>query len=198
MTRFSGLRRGFGLAVAVTAVAATIGCGGEAQPPGGATQWVSPAESGAPAASSKRLAKVTAACKLLPAKKLVDILGGSSGAGLTGTEEPVENLAAGKRRYACSYGRDGNEPFALLVSIRPGQADNAKASVDAMAEAAEGKTTRFTVGEVDGVGYAKDDFRVVALALPYETELRLVIFTAPKLVPHAKLVEIAQHVVPQL
>jgi hypothetical protein len=43
-----------------------------------------------------------------------------------------------------------------------------------------------------------DGIRVVAVAVTYEDELRLVIFSGPKVVPHAKFVEVAERVVVQV
>jgi hypothetical protein len=188
--------------VAVAAATALAGCGTASSPEGaGSPTW---SESAAPSAAAPtapaRLAEVTSACELLPAKVVIDLLGGNAQTRLKATEDPVENLEAGKRRYTCGYGRDGTVPFALTVSTRPGQASTATDAIDAIADASGVETRRVKARGTHkgGVGYVNDGFRLVALAVPYEDELRLVIFTGPQIVPHSKIAEVAQHVADQL
>ncbi|MFB9234134.1 DUF3558 family protein [Plantactinospora siamensis] len=155
----------------------------------------------APTASAStapaRPAKLTSACKLLPAKTVNTVLGGTAATRLSAHEEPVEKKS-GRTRISCSYGRDGNEPFALLVSMRPGQADEAEAQLDGIAANSGVKATRLTVHDAGAVTYAKEGMRSIAVAVPYQDELRLVIFAAPQVVPQSKLVDLAEHVVKQV
>ncbi|MEJ3747933.1 hypothetical protein WEI85_32170 [Actinomycetes bacterium KLBMP 9797] len=193
--------------VAACAVAVTVtGCGGEAGGSGAAV-WSSPSVTSdvtpkAPQASATsapdRVKEITAACKLLPADVVVDVLGGSASAKLTAKEDPVERLAEGLVRHGCTYGQGGKEPFSLLVSVRPNRAADAAAAIEAIGQASGTKTTAITGVGAGGVGYITGAHRVVAIAVPYEDQLRLVIFTGPKVVPHAKLVEVAKRVVVQV
>lgn len=191
-----GVVRSVGLVAAGLALASLAACGGgaeaEAQTGG---QWLTPPSSPSPSPSARaRVEKITSACKLLPATSVVKLLGGTAGTKLTARELPVEK-EEGDVEYTCAYGRGGEEPFVLKVSNTDGQATRAKDTIDKIAEVSGGKTTPINdVGEA-GVGYVKDDFRIVAIAAPHEKDLRLVIFVAPKIVPQKKLVEVAQQVV---
>lgn len=176
-------------------MAALAGCGaGQEAASGG--EWVPPAPSAAAPSPTgpARLAKITSACRLLPAAEVVKILGSSSKTKLKARELPVDK-SDGEVAYSCAYGKDGQEPFGLTVSTRPDKAEGAQETIDTIAAASGVKTTAVdNVGEA-GVGYVKDDFRVVAVTVPYKTDLRLVIFAAPKIVPHQKLVEVLEEVV---
>jgi len=199
-TRRKAARRCIGLAAACVTLLNVAACGsdgGRGAEDAGA-EWVPPTATAPVTTAPARLKKVTSACNLLPAAAVVKLLGGSLQTKLTAKEEPVEEKADGDRRYQCIYGRDGQETFALLVSAAPDQADTAAESIDAIAEASKAKTTRVDGLGAGGVGYAADGVRVLAVAVPYEAELRLVVFTGPTIVPHSKFVETAEHVVAQL
>jgi hypothetical protein len=182
---------------------AVAGCGAESGTGGAPAEWVSSATPDAPKAPATsapaRLAKITAACKLLPADVVVDVLGGSAASKLTAKEDPVERLAEGRVRHGCAYGKGAQEPFSLIVSTRPNRAADAASAIEAIAEASGVKTTAIDGLGAGGVGYVTGDgIRVVAVAVTYEDELRLVIFSGPKVVPHAKFVEVAERVVVQV
>jgi hypothetical protein len=176
-----------------------------AESPGVSAEWISSAgpqtssTPDAPATSAPaRLAEITSACKLLPANVVKDILGGTSSTKLTAREDPVEHLDEGRVRWGCTYGQGGKKPFGLVVSMRPNRAADAAAAIEAIGEASGTKTTPITGVGAGGVGYVTDGLRLVAVAVTYEDQLRLVIFSAPQVVPHAKLVEVASHVVAQV
>ncbi|MEV4539409.1 hypothetical protein AB0J82_37110 [Asanoa sp. NPDC049518] len=178
--------------MASVAVAALAGCGGN----GSETTWVSPPPSATPpeATAPARLEKISSACKILPASAVVKVLGSSSATKLKARELPVDK-SDGEIAYTCAYGKDGQEPFALTVSTRPDKADAARSTIDNIAAASGVKTTPVDdVGEA-GVGYVSDSFRIVAVTLPYEADLRLVLFVAPKIVPQDKMVEVVEKVV---
>lgn len=192
------------VAVTVAGFAALqlTGCGGGGD---SGPAWVAPATpdaaaaSGAPATTAPaRLARVTSACKLLPAPAVVKILGGSAGTKLTAKEQPVEKKTSGSVRYQCVYGRNGQEPFALTISSMPDRADTATETIDEIVQASGVKTTLVDGLGAAGVGYVQDGVRVLAAVVPYNKELRLVVFTSPTIVPHQKLVEATQHVVQQI
>jgi hypothetical protein len=189
-----GVVRSVGLVAAGLALASLAACGGGAEAQTGG-DWVAPTSSPAPSPSAPaRVAKITSACKLLPAKSVVKLLGGTASTKLTARELPVEK-EEGDVEYTCAYGRGGEEPFVLKVSHTDDQATRAKDTIDNIAEASGSTTTPINdLGEA-GVGYVKDDFRIVAVAQPYEKDLRLVIFVAPKIVPQKKLVEVMEQVV---
>ncbi|MEH1125362.1 hypothetical protein [Micromonospora sp. CPCC 206061] len=195
------------ISVACLMAFAVAGCGAESDGAGGSpAQWVSSATPDAsdtpkaPATSAPaRLVKITSACELLPAGVVVDVLGGSAASKLTAKEDPVERLEEGRIRHGCTYGKGSQEPFSLIVSTRPNRAADAAAAVEAIAEASGVKTTPIDGLGAGGVGYVTGGgIRVVAVAVTYEDELRMVIFSGPKVVPHAKLVEVAERVVVQV
>lgn len=189
-------------AACVVAVALT-GCGAEAGGEVGAAVWQAPSATPdtprAPATTGPaRLKKITSACELLPAEVVVDLLGGSASAKLTAKEDAVERLDEGRVRHGCTYGQGGKKPFSLILSTRPDRAADAAAAIEAIGQASGKKTTAIKGLGAGGVGYVTDGIRLVAVAVTYEDELRMVIFSAPQVVPHAKLVEVAKHVVGQV
>jgi hypothetical protein len=193
--RSNGVVRSTGLFVAGAALAVAAGCGGGEEPASDA-EWVSAPPSSAPASPTApaRLAKITSACKLLSADTVVKILGSSSGTKLKARELPVDK-SDGEVAYSCAYGKDGQEPFALTISTRPDQAEDAKETIETIGTASGAKVTQVDDLGAAGVGYVKDAFRIVAVTVPYDADLRLIIVAAPKIVPHKKLVELAGHVV---
>ncbi len=184
--------------VLVAAIATLGGCAGgdEAAPVG---DWVA-APPSAPPTSPKgpaRLAKISSACKLLSAETVVDVLGSKSGSKLKARELPVDK-SDGEVAYSCAYGKDGQEPFALTVSTRPDKADVAEKTIDNIAAGVGVETTPVEDLGAAGLGYVKDGFRVVAVTVPYEDDLRLVIFAAPQIVPQQKLEEVTGKVLAKI
>ncbi|MGC5022412.1 hypothetical protein [Micromonospora sp. DT47] len=192
-------RRSAEMAAAMAAaLLAGSACGsGDGQQPDSAAAWEAPTSSAPQASAPARLAKITSACKLLPAGVTVKVLGGSAGTKLSAEEEPVDETET-RRRYSCAYGRDGQEAFSFIVQVSPDRADTARESIDAIANGSGGKTTRIEDLGTDAVTYESDGARVLAVAVPYEKELRLLVFTGPTIVPQSKFTELAQHVIPQI
>ena len=199
-TSLGTVRYTVGLAAVCLAALGVAACGADESSTGdAATRAASPTPAAPVTTAPAGIKQVTSACKLLPAAVVVKLLGGTAATKLAATEDPVEHLADGKVRYTCVYGNNGREPFALTVSTRPNQADTAAAAINAIANASKAKNTRVDVLGSGGVGYVTDGgIRLLAVAVPYETELRMMVFSAPQIVPHAKLVEVAKHVVAQL
>ncbi|GLI01781.1 DUF3558 domain-containing protein [Phytohabitans aurantiacus] len=197
-------RRTWKVAAACVMALSLTACGVER--PGAQAEWVSSAAPGtsptptAPATSAPaRLKTIDSACALLPADVVVDVLGGTAASKLTAKEDPVERLEEGRIRHGCTYRKGQQEPFSLIVSTRPDRAADAAAAIEAIGKASGAKTTPVDGLGAGGVGYATSEgIRVVAVAVTYEDELRLVIFSGPTVVPHAKLVEVAEHVVVQV
>ena len=128
---------------------------------------------------------------------MVDVLGSKSGSKLKARELPVDK-SGGEIAYTCAYGKDGQEPFALTVSTRPDKADVAEKTIDNIAAGVGVKTTRVEDLGAAGVGYVKDGFRIMAVTVPYEEDLRLVIFAAPEIVPQRKLEEVTGKVLAKI
>jgi hypothetical protein len=150
------------------------------------------------AADPARLTRVTSACKLLPATTVIKILGGSSGTRLAAREDPVEKRSNGNRWFQCSYGRNGQEPFALVVATMPNRADTTKETIDAIArEGGEDSTPVAGLG-AGAVSVVDGNARQLATVVPYGKELRLVMFIAPTIVPEKKLTEVTRHVLRQI
>jgi hypothetical protein len=197
VTVFNRLGRLFLVTVAGFAALQPVACGRPASP-----TWVAASPSSTrPAADSPtatRLARITSACKLLPATTVVKILGGSSGTKLAAKEEPVEKRSNGNRWFHCSYGRNGQEPFALAVATMPNRANTTKETIDALAK--EGGTSSRSVAGLGAgaVSFVDGGFRQLASVVPYGTELRLVMFVAPTIVPEKKLAEVTRHVLRQI
>jgi hypothetical protein len=186
-----------GLVVAGAALALLAACGGGGQAEAGG-EWLAPAPSAsAPASAPVRVKKINSACKLLPAKKVTEVLGSSSKTTLEARELPVDK-SGGEIAYTCAYGRGGQEPFALTVSTRPEDAASAKDRIGNIGRGIGVKTTPVTDLGDAGVGYVKDGTRVIVVALAYEKDLRLVFFAAPQIVPQTKMVEVAEQVVTQI
>jgi hypothetical protein len=189
-------RRFVGVAAATVVVLAGSACGG-GQDAAASGTWVTPPSATPAASAPARLKEITSACKLLPAAVAVKVLGGSANTKLSATEEPVEKIDA-KRRYSCGYGRDGQEAFSFIVQTNPDQADTVRQSIDAIASGSGVKTTRIEDLGADAVTYVSEGARVLAVAVPYEKELRLLVFSGPTIVPQSKFTELAKHVVTQI
>jgi hypothetical protein len=199
LTSLGTVRHSVGLAAVCLSALGVAACGADGSGPRDAATRVASPPAAPVTTAPARLKQVTSACKLLPAAVVVKLLGGTAATKLTAKEDPVEHLADGKVRYTCVYGNNGREPFGLTVSTRPNQADTAAAAINAIANASKAKNTRVDVLGSGGVGYVTDGgIRLLAVAVPYETDLRMMVFSAPQIVPHAKLVEVAKHVVAQL
>lgn len=194
---FNRLGRLFLVTVAGCAVLQLAACGTPASP-----QWVAAPSSTKPAPDAPtgptRLARVTSACKLLPATTVVKILGGSSGTKLAAKEEPVEKRSNGNRWFQCSYGRDGQEPFALVLATMPNRADTTKETIDAIAQEGGAGSAPVTGLGAAAVSVVDGNARQLATVVPYGTELRLVMFIAPTIVPEKKLAEVTRHVLRQI
>jgi hypothetical protein len=189
-------RRFVGVAAATVAVLAGSACGNDSQD-AGAGSWVESPSAAPKTSAPARLKKITSACKLLPATVTVKVLGGSANTKLSAEEQPVEKIDA-KRRYSCSYGRGGQEALSFIVQTNPDQADAATETIDAIANGSGTETTRVdNLGE-DAVTYVTEGARVLAVAVPYEKELRLLVLTGPEIVPQSKIAELAKHVVTQI
>jgi hypothetical protein len=137
---------------------------------------------------------------VLTADAVIDIMGGTSTTKLKARDDGVEDLGDGAKRYTCGYGRDGNEPFALSVTERPDPGGSVVASIDQIADYADGEAKRISgLGDgIDGLTYVKGRFRGTAVAVPYRKNLRIAVFMAPRLVPRDKLIEVAEHLVTRL
>ncbi|MDH6465645.1 hypothetical protein M2302_005847 [Micromonospora sp. A200] len=198
-TKRGKTRRSAEMAAAMAAVLlAGSACGSDdGQQPDSAAAWKAPTSRAPQASAPARLAEITSACKLLPAKVTVKVLGGSADTKLSAKEEPIDETAT-KRTYSCAYGRGGQEAFSFIVQVRPDRADTARESIDAIANGSGGKTARIEDLGTDAVTFESDGARVLAVAVPYEEELRLLVFTGPTIVPQSKFTELAQHVIPQI
>lgn len=188
--------RAFMLSVAGFAAVNLAACG---TAPSGPT-WVasSKAPVDVPSAKPTRLARITSACKLLPPSTVIKFLGGTSQTKLTAHEEAVEKRSNGNVWRYCSYDRDGRAPFSLGVGTLPKRADTVKETIDAVAKAGGTSSVRISGLGADAVSYLGDGGRVIMTVVPFGTQLRAVIFTAPKIVPQDKLEDVARHVVKQI
>lgn len=192
-----GKARFVGLAAATVMVLAGSACGGDSgQDPESTTIWVTPTAS-PPASTPTRLKEITSACKLLPAAVVVKVLGGSASTRLTAEEQPTEKVDA-HRRYSCSYGRGDREALSFIVQVNPDRADTVRESIDAIAKGSGVKTTRIDNLGAGAVTYVVDGARVLAVAVPYEKELRVLVFTGPAIVPQSRFTQLAEHVVAEI
>lgn len=191
-------RRSAEMAAAMAAVLLTgSACGSGGQQADAGVAWEAPTSSAPQVSAPARLAQITSACKLLPAEVTVKVLGGSADTKLSAEEQPVDETDT-RRRYSCAYGRDGQEALSFIVQVNPDRADTVRESIDAIANGSGAKTTRIKDLGTDAVTYESDGARVLAVAVPYEKELRLLLFTGPTIVPQSKFTELAQHVIPQI
>ena len=183
------------LTIAGFAAASLVSCGMEATGPA----WVAPSPIPAAATSAvARPARITSACKLLPASAVIKLLGGTSQSKLAAREEPADMTSNGNVWRTCVYGRDGKEPFALAIGVLPKRADTAKVTIDAAAKTGGSSAKRISGLGADAVAYVDGSDRVVMAVVPFGTELRAVMFSAPTIVPQDKLVDVARHVIDQI
>jgi hypothetical protein len=128
-------------------------------------------------------AKLTAACPLLTADELTQLLGGHA-TKLTATEAGVDGDSASPI-YSCRYGADGKHPFETSVGKidTTGITFSAKDAVDAFAGEGSG------VHRLDGIGEdavflkLSDGTAFAATATHTHGELRTATFAAPGIVP---------------
>ncbi|MCW3841450.1 hypothetical protein ONA70_15220 [Micromonospora yasonensis] len=196
MTMLDAIRRiGAFLAVAAAAFTAT-GCGGT-DSPGSAAEWVAPATATPAASGPAPLKKITSACALLPADVVVAVLGSSSGTKLTAEEQPVDQKDSEPTR-GCAYTGKGREVMAINVLALRDRAKDGASVVDGIAQKSGAKVT-----QLDGLGdaavtYVSEGTRFLVFAVAYESELRVVLFTGPPIVPVDKYQELAEHIAPKL
>ncbi|MFC6014898.1 hypothetical protein ACFP2T_01635 [Plantactinospora solaniradicis] len=179
-------------------VGSACGNGADAGSTGDTASFGGPPTATAPAKASTpaRPKTITSACKLLPASVVVKVLGGSSETNLKANEAPVEEKET--KRYSCGYEDNDREALSLIVTAYPDRADTVKETIDAIAKSSEARTTRIDGVGADAVSYVTDGARVLALALPYETDLRLAILTGPSIIPQNKLAELGKQLASRL
>jgi hypothetical protein len=169
-------------------------------PDGPALDAATPSAAGSPSATERtRLGKVKEACVLLPAETVTKVLGSSKGTVLESKEGPVDD-SHGQPEYTCIYyGRGAAEALSFKVLVSPGQGGNANAIIENIAKAARVKTESVAgLGEAAVTYVAGNGIRALATSLSYQTQLRTLIFTAPAVVPKAKLIELARLVLVQV
>jgi hypothetical protein len=198
-------RRGL-VAVALTALSLTVGCAGPGteqarfvagNPSGSATSGNGDATpTGAPRATP---AAVTAACKLLAAAELKQLLGaGDSQTKVTATEDQPDTSSAGTT-YTCIYGSQGKNAFALSVSDDRVGSYTPTGRIDAIGKAAKVKTQDVTgVGDAAVFYSLPDGTSVLAAATESRGRLHTVVFAAPAIVPKQKFVEVEKFVLDRI
>lgn len=196
MTMLGTIRRtGALLTVTAAALAAAACAGGDN--PGSAAEWEAPAAGTSAAGAPAPIKKITSACALLPADVVVKVLGSSSGTKLTAEEQPVDQNDTSPT-LGCAYKGKGREVLAINVVVLADRAKDAASVVDGIAQKSGAKVT-----QLDGLGdaavtYTSEGTRFLVFAAAYESELRVVVFTGPPVVPAAKYQELAERVDPKL
>ena len=195
------LRKGhrtIGLLGATVGLLLASACSGDGQESAPAVSWVTPTSSNAAAADApKRIEQIASACKLLPAAVVIKVLGGTASTKLSATEAPVEK-AGTRRTYTCSYGRGDQEVLALIVRTNPGEPSDARRMIDTIAENSGVQTTNIDELGAAAVSYDDGSVRVLAAVAVHGEELRLLILTAPTIIPQDRLTQLADHVVAQI
>lgn len=197
MTMLGTIRR-TGALLTVTAAALTAAaCAGADKPESAAAEWEAPAAGASAAGAPAPMKKITSACALLPADVVVKVLGSSSGTKLTAEEQPVDQNDTSPT-LGCAYKGKGREVLAINVVVLADRAKDAASVVDGIAKKSGAK-----VSQLDGLGdaavtYTSDGTRFLVFAAAYESELRVVVFTGPPVVPAAKYQELAERVDPKL
>ena len=160
--------------------------------------------SAAPSASASRpsvirslrpVAKLTSACTLLSAAELKALLGGSSSrTKVTATEDKPD-----KGSYTCEYGSGGKNPFALIVDSSNVPTFTPKDAIDAVAKVPHVKTQRVkNVGAAAVFYVTKDGYGVIAASKRSHGQTRSVFFSAPRIVPGRKFIEVARLVISRI
>jgi hypothetical protein len=199
-------RRGVVIAVALTALSLTAGCAGRgterarfvAGSPSGSAASVSggATPTGAPRATT---AALTAACKLLSAAELKQLLGGGgSQTKVTATEDKPDTSSVGTT-YTCIYGSNGKNPFALSVSDDAVGSYTPIGGIDAIGKAAKVKTEDVPdVGDAAVFYSLPDGTSILAAAIESRGRLHTVVFAAPAIVPKQKFVEVQKFVLDRI
>jgi hypothetical protein len=184
------------VAIVLTAAAGAAGCDTDSAAP----VWVGPSSAPSTSANSAdaRPTQVISACGLLSSATVVELLGGTAASKISGREGAAEKGKNGAVWRRCLFGRDGRDAFLLDVGVLPGRAGTVKETVDAFAENAATGAKRIDGLGADALGYLDDDARVVVSVVPFRDELRVVLFTAPKIVPQNHLEKVVHHVVSQI
>ncbi|MGI5145566.1 hypothetical protein ACQEVC_04075 [Plantactinospora sp. CA-294935] len=191
-------RRSVSLTIAALAVLSAGGCGGDGEPAtfGGPVDAVSSPGAKPTASAPARLKEITSACELLPADAVVKTLGGSDQTKLRATEgPPVEDETT---RYTCAYQDGSREALSLVATAFPDRADTVTETIDAIGEGSQAKTTRVDGVGADAVAYTVDGARVLAFAVPYQQELRLVVLSGPSVIPQSKFAALGKQVAARL
>ncbi|GAA3756977.1 hypothetical protein GCM10022225_47750 [Plantactinospora mayteni] len=192
-------RRSLSLSIAALAVLSASACGGDGEPAtfGGPVDTASSSPGAkATASAPAKLKEITSACELLPANQVVKTLGGSDQTTLKATEAPPAEDET--TRYTCTY-QDGNrEALSLVATAFPDRADTATETIDAIGEGSEAKTTRVDGVGADAVAYTVEGARVLAFAVPYQQELRLVVLSGPSVIPQSKFAALGKQVAARL
>ena len=175
-------------------VSLTAACGGTAAEP----TWVAPPSTAPAKPESTKVAKITSACRLLPASAVIKSLGGTAQTKLAGREDAAEKGKNGSVWRYCAFGRDGREPFVLGIGTLPNRAQTVKETIDNFAQAGGTDLKRIDGLGADAVGFVNGANRSVVSAVPFQRELRVVIFTGPKLVPQDRLQTVVRQVVAQI
>jgi hypothetical protein len=145
------------------------------------------------------VAKLTAACPLLPADELGALLGGgTSQTRVTATEEKPD-VSNGFTHYYCKYGSNGKYPFALGVTDSAKDGYTPPVAIDAIAKGSQVTTHSVTGVGAAGVFYTQTDGNsVLAAAKQSYGETRTVIFVAPVVVPEQKLIDVTKVVIDRI
>ena len=177
------------------------GCSGEspsASPSG--TTSPTPPPTHAAIRKLRPVANVTAACALLSAAELKELLAGAAETNVTATEDKPER-PSGSRLYTCEYGTGGNNPYALSVTTMTsaGGAFTPKAAIDAVADSAGVKTrTVRSVGQPAVYYTQQDDVSVLAAAKRSHGQVRVATFAASKTVPGRRFIAVVKLVLSRI
>lgn len=189
--------------VVTTAALAVTACGGGESSGSAAERATATAATTAPATAAStasapaRLTKITSVCALLPADVVVKVLGGSSGTKLTAKERPVDQSDS-EPTLGCDYTSKGQEAMAVnVVALRDRAGDGAK-TLDAITSKSGAKVTHLDKPGDEAVTYTSGGTRVLAFAVAYQSDLRVVVLTGAPIVPVAKYEELGEHIAPQL
>jgi hypothetical protein len=144
------------------------------------------------------VARLVAACPLLPVNELKALLGGGAGTRLAAVEDKPD-LRGGYPTYTCQYGSNGRYPFVVAVSAIRWARYTPNAAIADIAKASRVRTHR-----VAGVGAAavfytlSDGVSVLAAGKQARGETRTVVFAAPAVVPERKFIDVVKVVLSRI
>jgi hypothetical protein len=145
-------------------------------------------------------ATINAACPLLPVSDLKRLLGGTGHSKVVATEDHTEAPHGNSVSHMCVYGKPGANPaFSLDVQTQAHPLLSPAQVVASIAKAAQAPTHQVSgVGQTATFYTLPDGYSVMAAAKRSASQVRIVIFAAPRIVPEQKFIAVEKLVLSRI